>query len=255
MNETIQPLSVCTDAPRAEEFCARFADVPVRVRALFGSTRAYCEDYLTDETPVLEVSLDGADLLNERRINAAMKRENGRDPLSCPDEYMERLALLRKVSERLVYHGVLLFHGCAVAVGGKAYLFTAKAGTGKTTHGRLWAEHIPGCHILTGDKPFLLFRDGKVFVCGTPWRGKERYGTNEVLPLAGICILERDSENHIERVSFDDAFPVLMKQCNIPKGAGAAGALRLLAMMKNAALYRLGCNMNEDAAWVSYRGI
>ena len=102
MNETIQPLSVCTDAPRAEEFCARFADVPVRVRAFFGSTRAYCEDYLTDETPVLEVSLDGADLLNERRINAAMKRENGRDPSSCPDEYMERLALLRKVSERLV---------------------------------------------------------------------------------------------------------------------------------------------------------
>ena len=261
MNGTAQPRvnakapQTNAETPQAEEFTVEFAGVPIRIHTRFPSIRKGCEEYFTDEAPVIDVSVTAEEIEYERRLGEKTNREEGNGETNSSDRYMEWLALLRKLSERLVHHGVLLVHGCAAAVDGKAYLFTAKSGTGKTTHCRLWEEHIPGCHIMSGDKPFLLFKEGKVYVCGSPWRGKERYGTNEVLPLAGLCILERDSENHIERVSFAEAFPVLIRQSNIPKGVGAAAAMQLIAKLRNAALYRLGCNMKSDAARVSYEGM
>ena len=99
---------------------------------------------------------------------------------------------------RLIDFDVLLFHGSVVAVDGQAFLFTAKSGTGKTTHTRLWLKQIPGCHVLNGDKPLLLFRNDGIYACGTPWQGKENYGTNEILPLKSICLFNRDIKNHKE---------------------------------------------------------
>lgn len=48
----------------------------------------------------------------------------------------------RKIAEKLVQYDVMLFHGSAVAVDGIGYLFTAKSGTGKSTHTRLWREYF-----------------------------------------------------------------------------------------------------------------
>lgn len=168
-------------------FTVNFASVPICIYALFDSTRVYCEEYLTTEAPAFEISIDVSDIEYERRINAAQMAENGHSQASFTDAYMERLALLRKVSDRLVFHNVLLFHGCAVAVDGKAYLFTARSGTGKTTHCKLWEENIPGCHILIGDKPFLLFRDEEFF-CAVR-RGAAKNTTAEMrfcLPVVSV---------------------------------------------------------------------
>ena len=150
-------------------------------------------------------------------------------------------------------HGVVLFHGSVVAVEGKAYLFAAPSGTGKTTHTKLWLDLIPGSYVLNGDKPFLKINSGHVLACGTPWRGKERYGCNEILPLEAICFLERDSENSITPMVLNQALQVLMSQIYLPNDTSSI--LKVLSMCKkigNATrLYRLKCNMDPDAAVVS----
>ena len=38
---------------------------------------------------------------------------------------------------RMPVYDTFLFHGSAIAVDGAAYIFTAKSGTGKSTHARL----------------------------------------------------------------------------------------------------------------------
>ena len=44
-----------------------------------------------------------------------------------------------RIADKVIYD-TILFHGSVIAVDGEGYLFTAKSGTGKSTHARLWRE-------------------------------------------------------------------------------------------------------------------
>lgn len=238
------------------EFTIKLAGIAVGVTALYQETELFCKGYLTEEDPVFNVSVNRDDILSERIRNERQMMLEGFLQADFTDEYMETLALYRKVTAELLCHNIILFHSAVVALNGKAYAFTAKSGTGKTTHVNLWKKHIPGCYILNGDKPLLLFRDGKVYACGTPWMGKEACGTNEILPLDAVCILKRAAVNHIEEITIKGCFDVLLNQCHVPDGSGSIfKVLGLLRELSKRKLYCLRCNMEDEAALVSYRGM
>ena len=46
-------------------------------------------------------------------------------------------------------------HGAVIRYKGKAYLFTAPSGTGKTTHIRQWLKKAEGTFVVNGDKPLI----------------------------------------------------------------------------------------------------
>lgn len=236
-------------------FTIKLAEIPISVRCCFAATKYFCRDYLTDAPGEVAVGVDPPDIIRERRIGAKQMAREGYRQEDFTDAYMETLALYRKITEKLAERDILLFHGAVIAYGGRAYIFTADPGTGKTTHCRLWLENIPGCHILNGDKPLLLFRDGTVYACGTPWQGKEGYGRNEILPIEAICLLTRDVTNHIERISFSEAFPHLLPQFHKPHALSAAELVKLTARLGGVGLYRLGCNMDREAAFTSFDGM
>ena len=237
------------------EFTIKLAEIPISVRCFFDSTKDYCRDYLTDEPGEIQIDMEPLDILAERRLGARQMALEGHSQADYTDAYMETLALYRKIAERLAEKNVLLFHGSVIAYREKAYIFTAKSGTGKTTHCRLWLENIPDCHILNGDKPLLLFRSDGVFACGTPWQGKEQYGRNEILPVAAICLLTRDRSNHIEPIRFSEAFPLLLRQFHKPNGTANAEFMRLFGKLGAVSLYRLGCNMDKEAAFTAFAGL
>lgn len=225
------------------QFAISVAGVNIGVNALFPSTLNLCKDYLSKEKPAFSVSISEEDLEQEYKI--LMQR--------CRPEDAEVLALLRKVAESLLTYNTVLFHGVAVALDGKAYIFTAPSGTGKSTHAMLWVKNVPGSYILNGDKPFLKVKDNCVMACGNPWRGKEGYGVSEMLPLEAICIVERDTVNHIEEISCDESLRDLIRQAYRPEdGALLIKAIQLIGKVgESVRLYRLGCNMDPEAALVS----
>lgn len=147
-------------------------------------------------------------------------------------------------------------HGSAVAVDGEAYIFTAESGTGKSTHARLWRENLDKRVIMVNDdKPFLRVEEDRIVVCGSPWNGKHGLGENIEVPLRAICVLEQAKENHIERIDFTDAIPVLMQQIYIPtqEAYTAEKALELADRIYSGVdLFRLGANMEPEAAKLSY---
>jgi len=122
------------------------------------------------------------------------------DGAICPcDPENEVTETLRQLSLQLLYHfdGIFL-HGAALLYQGKAYLFTAPPGTGKSTHALLWKEKLGDrVQILNGDKPLLRLKNGIVTVYGSPWRGKEQLGFNGSAPLGGIYILRRGTQNQV----------------------------------------------------------
>lgn len=239
------------------EFTISLAGVGARVEALYPETERFCRDYLSAETPLFTVRVEQADIDAEREKSAREDEIEGIPTRSFSDRYLERLAVYRKLAKELLRFNTFLFHGSVVAYEGKAYLFTALSGTGKTTHTRLWLKNIPGSYVLNGDKPLLRIEGDRALACGTPWQGKENYGCNENLPLEAICILERDATNHIEPISFSDAMGTLIQQSNRPQEpALLLMTLELIGKLdKRVRFYRLGCNMEDEAAFVSFRGM
>jgi energy-coupling factor transporter ATP-binding protein EcfA2 len=117
-----------------------------------------------------------------------------------------------------------------------------------------------GCGKSTLAKHFnaiLLPSGGKVWVCGTPWNGKHGLGTKITVPLKGLCILERAEENSIRPVTLPEVLPLLMQQSFRPRNpASVHRVLELLSKLsESTGLYRLGCNLDPQAAMVAYQGM
>lgn len=179
--------------------------------------------------------------------------------ITLPEDFTgesESVTLLRQLSLLLLtdFDG-MLFHGVALNHQGKGYLFIAPSGTGKTTHAKLWERHIPGARILNGDKPFIRCADDRITLWGSPWQGKENYGENGALPLAGIFLLSRGEGNGAQTLQPYEALSKMMGATLVPKTAeGTQKVLSLLEKILGCVpVCKLQCNMQPEAAFVAHR--
>ena len=227
----------------------------VQVLSLFASTKSYCADYLCTDTPDFSVTITPEDIAFERMKAAREAELEGLPVRQLSDEQLEITALQRKVTEALFDYDTLLFHGSVVAVDGEAYLFTAKSGTGKSTHTRFWREVFGDRAVMVNDdKPFLRITPDGVIACGSPWMGKHGLGANIQVPLKAICILERGAENRIAPISDVQALPMLFQQSQRPQDRRKLPLyLDLVDQLSSRVnFYRMACNMDPSAAVIAY---
>ena len=235
------------------KFVIRLADVNIGISSIYNEIVLLCRDYLTDGEPAFCVSVSPEDIEQEQMKNIREAEAEGIPPVKYRPSYLETLAVYRKIAVQMLDRDTLLLHGAVIAVGDRAWLFTAPSGTGKTTHIRLWLENIAGSYVVNGDKP--LIRVGEdVTVYGTPWAGKEGMQRNTGVRLCGIVLLERGAENNIGRITLSQALPVLIQQSYRPNDRGAVEkTLALIAKLAGRIpLYRLSCNMLPEAALTAY---
>ena len=240
------------------EFTVKLAGIPVRIRPVHPEMERFLRDYLCEEEPELRIEMRREDLIRERERDDANRALDGLPPSGCSDRYLETLALYRKLAEALLERDVLLFHGSVIAVDGQAYLFTALSGTGKSTHARLWRQAFGDRAVMVNDdKPLLRVEESGVTAYGTPWNGKHNLSRNIAVPLKALCVLTRDKTNHIEPISAGDAFPTLFQQTYRPDREDSLPRLLTLLerLSRTVRLYRLGCNMEPEAAIISYQGM
>lgn len=234
------------------------ADLPIEIESLFEEVHTLCRDYATTGEAHFVVRTTPADIEEERRQSALTRQEEGLPPYEFGDSYLETLAVYRKIAEQAIRHGRLLMHGSVISVDGKAVMFTAKSGTGKSTHTRLWRELFGSRAVMVNDdKPLLRVSEEQTIVYGTPWDGKHRLSNNICAPLEAICILTRGKENTIREIRPSDALEMLLKQTYHPSDPlQLLDLLTLLDMLtKRVRFYLLACNMNPEAAVVAARGM
>lgn len=219
----------------------------VEIDSLYQQVHELCRDYRDDGRPELCVSTTCQDI----------ERERGRDG-DPSAEYLETLAVYRKISEKMPYYNTILFHGSAVAVDGRAVLFAAPSGVGKSTHARLWRELL-GDHavMINDDKPLLHVGTDVITVFGTPWNGKHRLGENLEVPLRAICLLKRAEKNTINPICKTEAYPMLLQQIYRPSDPEALKKTLQLCdrLAEQTDLYSLACNMSLDGAALSYHTV
>lgn len=231
----------------------------IRVNSIHEKVHRYCKDYVIKENeesqiPELTVTITRDDLEYEREQSVRMAIHEGIEITDWPDDYLEELAVYRKIAEWMPSQDTFLFHGSVIAVDGCAYLFTARSGTGKSTHTRLWRELLKDRAVMVNDdKPLIhVAPDGSAIAYGTPWNGKHRLGGNIAVPLKAICILERSKENRIKEITKKEAYPMLLQQVyRSTDPAVLQQTVKLIDRMQ-VLFFRLGCNMEPEAARLAY---
>ena len=239
-------------------FKIRLADKVIAVSALHGYIADYCRGYISDDTPDFAVQITQSDIDYEREKSRREDIKEGIPIRNFSDEYLETLAVYRKIADKMLESDTILFHGSVIAVDGIGYLFTAKSGTGKSTHTRLWRDLFGERAIMVNDdKPLIKVSESGIIVYGTPWDGKHRLSTNISVPLKAVCVLERSEGNHIEKVTADSVYNMLVQQVYRPQSPQKLlKTLQLIDVLsENVGLYRLGCNMDISAAETAYKAM
>lgn len=137
------------------------------------------------------------------------------------------IAALRRMS-LAIHSSVLLYRGQAV-------LFLGESGTGKSTHTRLWREHIPGAELLNDDSPIVRIVGGErsdnaepaflnlpglppqelpvALACGSPWSGKTPCYRNECYPIRAFVRLSQAPHNRIRKLQPLASIGALLPSC------------------------------------------
>ena len=111
-------------------------------------------------------------------------------------------------------YAALEMHASVVTRGGRGFLFLGRSGTGKSTHSRLWLEHIPGTELLNDDNPVLRVVDGTARVYGSPWSGKTPCYKAQDVPVGAVVRLRQAPENRISRLPAVAAYASVMASCS-----------------------------------------
>lgn len=239
------------------KFTIKLADINIGIKSIYDEVYRLCDGYISDEKADFWVEITAEDIAFERDKALREAAFEKRPYVDFSDSYLETLAVYRKIAVRLLDFDVFLMHGVALGLDGRAYLFTAPSGVGKTTHTRFWCEMYPDAFIINGDKPLIKITDNGVLVCGTPWAGKEGLNRNVSLPLKAVCILFRGKENIIEPVDFGRIYPLVIGQTYRPSDEkNMQKTLKLIKKLgKNVHFYTLFCNLEPDAARIAKEGM
>ena len=107
-----------------------------------------------------------------------------------------------------------IFHSSYIRVGGKAVLFTAPSGTGKSTQADLW-NRLRGAPICNGDRSVVRWKDGVAYACGIPFAGSSKFCENITLPLGAIVYLKQGPSTTIRRLRGAESFRRVWEGCSV----------------------------------------
>ena len=226
-------------------FCIKIADIPIGIENRYPYIRRLCQGYETEEKPAFTVAATEEEILKEQ--NGDKRFSKG---------YCESLCIYRNICFALAKYDAFLMHSAAISMDGEAYVFAAPSGVGKTTHIRLWEEEFGNrVQVINGDKPIFRFIDGRLYVCGTPWRGKEGLGCRRMCPVRAICFLKQGPENRIRPLNTGEVSGRIFSQILIPKNQKELEHFwpLLERMVTSQKFYELECNRQPEAAQLAYQ--
>lgn len=152
--------------------------------------------------------------------------------------------------------GYLKVHASVTELGGRALVFMGVSGTGKSTHSRLWREHIEGCTLLNDDEPIVRpMADGSVRVYGCPWSGSTPCYRNAWAEVSAFVRLYQAPENKLSRLSGRESFEELYSSCAFmasQKGNQLAVFDAVARVLKHCPVYRLDNRPELEAVKLSY---
>lgn len=226
----------------------RIAEINVKIEPIYEQLRSRCKKYLSDDcgaAPQMKIAV------TEDRI----KKLSARAPALSAEECEYMLAGADFYGGLMHFNGMLL-HASAVALDGRAYLFSAPCGTGKSTHTGLWQKYFGAdkAKIINDDKPAIRISGKDALVYGTPFSGKLDLSENAAFKLGAICFLHRSEKNEIRELTEKESIYALLNQSLRPADAKRMALLlnTIEAVLGFSKIYSMGCDISLDAVKLSH---
>ena len=231
----------------------RIADMDIAINARFEGSEEYLKDYAVDsDSYELYIEVSDEMLEYERSLNTEIHGS----PMA--DTLCEVVAALRVICDYIINKGGFFLHCSCLSIDGKAVVFTAPSGTGKSTHAALWRRYFGDrVEMINDDKPLVREKDGSFIIYGTPWNGKHRIGNNISAPISAVFFLEQAPVNSVKKLSSFEALSRLLQQTVLPSDRGDTEKLldMLGRLIENTPMYRLGCNISDEAVITAYNAM
>lgn len=219
----------------------KIADIVVEMKQEFAETAYWYKPYLYDgvEEPLFSIEAP------PERIDYLVT--NGVDITPAVAENMVLCSRFNRLL--LKYYGSYI-HSSALLFDGRAYLFSASSGTGKSTHTKKWLKRFGDrADIINDDKPSFRIIDGKCYIYGTPFAGGTDVQKNISAELGALVFIERGEENSLERIPPSKSIALLLNQS--PGRASEKIGDRQLELfsqiLTNYPAYLLRCNLDDSA--------
>ncbi len=101
--------------------------------------------------------------------------------------------------------GGFILHCSYIQWRGKAILFTAPSGTGKSTQAELW-KVLRSAQIINGDRAAVRVTEQGIRAEGIPFAGSSSYCLNESMPIAAFVYLTQGAKNTLRPLRGYEAF-------------------------------------------------
>lgn len=148
--------------------------------------------------------------------------------------------------------GLCVVHSASLLYRERAWLFSGKSGTGKSTHVSLWKDAY-GVPLLNGDLNCLGVDGDRVWVYGLPWCGTSGIATPETFPLGGVVFLRQWRENVVQELTEAEKICALSMRMITPTWTAELLNKNLTQAEKiihRCVLARLCCTKEPEAASV-----
>ena len=130
-------------------------------------------EYFGDRKSDISISL------SDEYINSMLKRMVSGTSIGAAEEF----SYAGKFCKSIIKFNAMLIHSSAIEYNGKAYLFSADSGVGKSTHTALWRKAFGNdVKMINDDKPVVRIIDGKAVAYGTPFDGGSGIANNISAP-------------------------------------------------------------------------
>ncbi len=143
----------------------------------------------------------------------------------------------------------VLFHGATILHNGKAIVFTAPSGTGKSTQAELWCRHR-GAMLINGDRCVLMRKGDDYFMCGVPYSGSSRVSKNLCVPLESVVYLTQAKNSVARKVRGINSFMHLWEGCciNTWNNGDVEKSIDFIThLCENVSIIRLDCTPDVSA--------
>ena len=195
----------------------------------------------------VEKSLEGAYLRisrTENKSNVEVRREAVRGKITA------KVVLNSLETEHFIIraHGFIL-HASFVLYNGKAILFTAPSGTGKSTQAELWRV-TKGAKIINGDRAVVKKCPEGFEAWGIPFAGSSGIAEQGHFPLSAIVYLAQAERTSISRMPAKLAFRCVWEGISINTWDAEDVALAsntALELISQVPVYFLPCTPDESA--------
>lgn len=144
----------------------------------------------------------------------------------------------------------LILHASYVRYQGKAILFSAPSGGGKSTQASLWEKYF-NAEIINGDKAVISVDASGCIAYGSPVAGSSGIYKNIGASVSAIVILQKSSNNHMRPMAAREAYLAIYGQC-VKSSWDQEYNCKLLEvierLLEKIPVYLLGCTPDEGAA-------